>query len=41
MFTKLIDADEYHGTNPLREVKRLKEAQAEMAFLSNEEIESL
>lgn len=41
MFTKLINAGEYHGTNPLHEVKRLKEDEAEMAFLSDEEISSL
>lgn len=41
MFTKLVDADEYHGSNPLHEVKRLKEAQTEMAFLSTDEIEKL
>ncbi|HHP5903947.1 TPA: tyrosine-type recombinase/integrase, partial [Citrobacter freundii] len=41
LFTKLIDAGEYHGHNPMREVKRLKEAEAEMAFLTDDEIQEL
>ncbi|HAO0321290.1 TPA: tyrosine-type recombinase/integrase [Escherichia coli] len=41
MFTKLINAAEYSGPNPLHEVKRLKEAESEMAFLSDEEIRNL
>ncbi|MCX9039223.1 tyrosine-type recombinase/integrase [Citrobacter portucalensis] len=41
LFTKLIDAGEYHGHNPMREVKRLKEAEAEMAFLTDDEIREL
>ncbi|EEY5886618.1 TPA: tyrosine-type recombinase/integrase [Escherichia fergusonii] len=41
MFTKLIDAGEYHSHNPFREVKRLREAVTEMAFLSSEEITRL
>lgn len=32
MFTKLIDAGEYHSHNPFREIKRLREAVTEMAF---------
>lgn len=39
LFTKLIDAGEFHGTNPMHIVKRLKEAQAEMAFMSDEEVD--
>ena len=38
VFTKLIDAGEYHSNNPFREVKPLREAITEMAFLSQEEI---
>ncbi|QCQ71997.1 site-specific integrase [Citrobacter sp. TBCP-5362] len=41
LFTKLIDAGEFHSANPMREVKRLKEEQAEMAFLTEEEIPQL
>ncbi|SPX10944.1 integrase [Escherichia coli] len=41
MFTKLIDAGEYHSHNPFREIKRLREAVTEMAFLSSEEITRL
>ncbi|MCV5513620.1 site-specific integrase, partial [Escherichia coli] len=38
---KLIDAGEYHSHNPFREIKRLREAVTEMAFLSSEEITRL
>lgn len=38
VFTKLIDAGEYHSNNPFREVKPLREAITEMAFLSQDEI---
>ena len=41
VFTKLIDAEEYNCPNPFRDIKRLKEASFEMAFLSGEEIEAL
>lgn len=41
MFTKLIKADEYHSPHPVRELKALKEAETEMAFLSMEEINTL
>ncbi|MBU9853024.1 phage integrase [Rahnella aceris] len=41
MFTKLIDANEYHSVHPFRGVKKLKEAEPEMAFLSTEEITQL
>ncbi len=41
MFTKLIDANEYHSDHPFRGVKKLKEAEPEMAFLSTEEITQL
>lgn len=41
VFTKLIDAGEYNCPNPFREIKRLKEASSEMAFLSDDEIENL
>ncbi|AIK13741.1 phage integrase [Pectobacterium atrosepticum SCRI1043] len=41
MFTKLIEADEYHSQHPFKDVKQLKEQQAEMAFLTAGEIEDL
>lgn len=41
LFTKLIDAEEYHSGNPFHEVRRLRETETEMAFLSNEEIGEL
>ncbi|CAI2470190.1 Tyrosine recombinase XerC [Serratia ficaria] len=41
MFTKLINAEEYHKSNPFHEVKAFKEAEAEMTFLSAEEVEAL
>lgn len=41
MFTKLIEAEEYHSEHPFKGIKQLKEAQTEMAFLSIEEISTL
>ncbi len=41
MFTKLINAGEFHSEHPIRGVKKLKEAEPEMAFLSTEEITHL
>lgn len=41
VFTKLINAGEYGSQNPFREVKSLKEATSEMAFLSDDEITAL
>lgn len=41
MFTKLIEAEEYHSEHPFKGIKQLKEAQTEMAFLSIEEIGTL
>ncbi|KNC95764.1 tyrosine-type recombinase/integrase [Trabulsiella odontotermitis] len=41
MFTKLINADTYHSPNPFSGIKKLKEEESEMAFLSSEEIASL
>lgn len=41
IFTKLINAGEYGSRNPFREVKNLKEATSEMAFLSDDEIAAL
>ncbi|CAI0721794.1 Tyrosine recombinase XerC [Serratia marcescens] len=41
MFTKLIEAEEYHSEHPFKGIKQLKEAQTEMAFLSTEEIGTL
>ena len=41
MFTKLINAEEYHSSNPFHEVKSFKEAEAEMTFLSSDEVEAL
>lgn len=41
VFTKLINAGEYSSRNPFREVKSLKEATSEMAFLSDDEIDAL
>ncbi|TNL00384.1 integrase, partial [Kosakonia cowanii] len=40
-FTKLIDAEEYSGSNPFHEVKRLKIKQPETAYLTQEEITRL
>ncbi|MCI4204259.1 phage integrase [Dickeya dianthicola] len=41
MFTKLIDAEEYHCPNPFKDVKPLKESLTEMAFLTASEIPDL
>ncbi|EMX8401566.1 tyrosine-type recombinase/integrase [Yersinia enterocolitica] len=41
MFTKLINADEYHCLNPFNGIRPFKEAESDMSFLSDEEIESL
>ncbi|MFA9210173.1 MAG: tyrosine-type recombinase/integrase [Yersinia sp. (in: enterobacteria)] len=40
MFTKLINADEYHSPNPFEGVKPFREGETDMSFLSDEEIES-
>lgn len=41
MFAKLINAGEYCCKNPFSEIKKFKEAEAEMSFLSSDEISSL
>ncbi|WP_413740809.1 tyrosine-type recombinase/integrase [Sodalis sp. RH18] len=41
MFTKLIEADEYHSQHPFKGIKQFKEAESEMAFLTKAEIERL
>lgn len=41
MFTKLINADEFHSQHPFKDIKKLKEAESEMAFLSESEVEEL
>ncbi|CAI0968239.1 MULTISPECIES: tyrosine-type recombinase/integrase [Serratia] len=38
MFTKLIDAEEYHSQHPFKDIKQFKEPESEMAFLAKEEI---
>ncbi|ECJ2932031.1 tyrosine-type recombinase/integrase [Salmonella enterica subsp. enterica] len=41
MFTKLIGAERFFPPNPISEIKRLKEARAETAYLSDDEIRAL
>ncbi|NWA44221.1 integrase [Ewingella americana] len=41
MFSKLIDADEFHSQHPFRGIQKLKEVEPEMAFLSTDEISDL
>ncbi|MBS9427832.1 phage integrase [Photorhabdus akhurstii] len=40
VFTTLIKLDKYHGIHPLKGIEQLKKSQAEMAFLSREQIEA-
>ncbi|RQM37224.1 phage integrase [Erwinia psidii] len=41
MFTKLINAAEYHSANPFKQIKAFKEPQSDMSFLSAAEIVEL
>lgn len=41
MFTKLIDAGEYHSEHPIRGIKAFKEGESEMSFLTASEIDTL
>lgn len=41
LFTKLINSGEYHCQNPFSGIKKLKEPESEMAFLSSDELPKL
>lgn len=40
MFTKLIEAKEYHSEHPFRGIKAFKEGESEMSFLSAREVDT-